>query len=40
MTDATVARPAATLTWMDRAQRIDPRYPPSEPGVEKTIIPE
>ncbi|MDF2772279.1 MAG: hypothetical protein K0S86_1773 [Geminicoccaceae bacterium] len=26
MTDATVARPAATLTWKDRAQRIDPRY--------------
>ncbi|HEX6052304.1 MAG TPA: RnfABCDGE type electron transport complex subunit D [Gemmatimonadaceae bacterium] len=26
MTDATVARPAAALTWKDRAQRIDPRY--------------
>ena len=26
MTDATIARPAAALTWKDRAQRIDPRY--------------
>jgi Na+-translocating ferredoxin:NAD+ oxidoreductase RnfD subunit len=26
MTDATVARPAPTLSWKERAQRIDPRY--------------